>query len=78
MNQNVPRITKQMAETATDYKCEKCENLYFIPVFCLKKISALVSPNGKEVNIPVQTFACSKCSHVNEDFVPKVGNEAFS
>lgn len=67
-----PRLTPQMVAAATDQKCEKCEHLYFVPVFALKHLSQIVSPTGKDINFPVQTFACAKCGHVNEEFVPKM------
>jgi hypothetical protein len=66
-----PRITAQAMSSATDLKCEACECPTFVPVFFLKHISAIMSPNGQEINAPIQTFACSKCNHVNEQFVPK-------
>jgi|TARA_Y100000034_G_C6672873_1_gene295505 hypothetical protein len=52
---------------AEDVKCESCENLYFKPVFRIKRLSPLVSPNGKEAFIPVQLLACIKCEHINKD-----------
>ena len=49
--------------------CEECGNASFIPAFFLKKVSALMSPTGQEAMIPVQAFACEKCSHINKDFL---------
>jgi hypothetical protein len=37
----------------------------------MKKLSALVSPNGQEALIPIPVFACMACGHVNEMFLPK-------
>ena len=54
-----------------DIKCDECENKYFTPTFEIRKLSALVSPNGQETMIPIQLFQCSKCGHVNEDFSNK-------
>ena len=39
-------------------KCEKCENQTFKQTMILRKLSALVSPNGQETLIPVAAFAC--------------------
>tara|TARA_R110000824_G_scaffold370674_2_gene560333 strand:+ start:253 stop:483 length:231 start_codon:yes stop_codon:yes gene_type:complete len=50
-------------------KCEKCENVYFTPVVLIKKVSALISPTGEEILAPVQTFQCSSCTNVNEQFL---------
>ena len=49
-------------------KCEKCENSTFKQSLLLRKLSALVSPNGQETLVPVQVFACEKCGHVNSEF----------
>ena len=49
-------------------KCEACENSTFKQSLLLRKLSALVSPNGQETLVPVQVFACEKCGNVNSDF----------
>jgi len=36
----------------------------------MKKVPALVSPTGKEVMMPVETFSCLACGHINKEFVP--------
>ena len=56
-------------KNANDIKCEKYESVYFSPVFTIKHLSALISPVGKDINIPLQLFRCADCSHVNEDFL---------
>jgi len=55
----------------TSEVCEKCENDTFVQVFKMRKLSALLSPAGKESMIPIQAFACAKCGHVNPGFLPK-------
>ena len=50
--------------------CEKCGNGLFIQSFFLKKISALVSPTGKESIIPVQVYSCGNCGHINKKLNP--------
>ena len=52
----------------TPVKCEKCENQTFKQTLLLRKVSALVSPNGQEQYVPVAVFACEKCGHVNKEF----------
>ena len=49
-------------------KCDKCENQTFKQTLLLRKLSALVSPNGQETLVPVQVFACEKCGNVNSEF----------
>jgi len=29
-----------------------------------------MSPTGKELMVPVGTFACAECNHVNKEFDP--------
>jgi hypothetical protein len=55
---------------ATDIVCENCGNLTFEEVLLMKKVSALVSPNGKEGIVPIPTFACVACGYVNTMFRP--------
>ena len=49
-------------------KCEKCENPTFKQSLMLRKLSALVSPDGQETIVPVQVFSCEKCGNVNSEF----------
>ena len=49
-------------------KCEKCENQTFKQTLLIRKLSALVSPNGPEPIVPMAVFACEKCGHVNSEF----------
>ena len=51
-------------------QCEKCEGEVFVPAFLLRKVSALVSPSGKDTILPLQLFACANCNHINEDMLP--------
>ena len=52
----------------TDVVCEECGHDTYREVVYIKKVSALMSPNGRESFIPVPTFACAKCGHVNSSF----------
>ena len=48
--------------------CESCGNSTFKQSLLLRKLSALVAPDGQETIVPVQVFACEKCGHVNSEF----------
>lgn len=48
--------------------CEECGSDLFREAVQIKKISALLSPTGKETFMPVPTFACVKCNHINVAF----------
>ena len=52
----------------TQIKCEACEGQTFKQTLLIRKMSALVSPNGQETIIPMAVFACEKCGHVNKEF----------
>ena len=55
------QIDLSQAETIL---CEKCGNGLFIQSFFLKKVSALVSPTGKEAIVPMQVFSCGNCGTI--------------
>ena len=69
----VPGKDGQVTQTVdvsqtTPVKCEKCENQTFKQTLLLRKVSALVSPNGQEQYVPIAVFACEKCGNVNSEF----------
>jgi len=57
-------------EDLKDIACENCGCKYFRQVNAFKRISALVSPTGKEQIVPVPTFRCDECGFINEEFRP--------
>ena len=59
--QPVLQIDLSKAETIV---CENCGNASFIQAFFLKKVSALVSPTGKEAIVPMQVFSCGNCGTI--------------
>ena len=48
--------------------CEECGNASFIQAFFLKKISALMSPTGKEAIVPMQVFSCGNCGRNSKKY----------
>ena len=55
----------------TDVVCEKCGCQTFQPAFLFKKLSAVLSPTGKDSLIPLQVYKCTDCGHINDGFLPK-------
>ena len=55
------QIDLSKAETIV---CENCGNASFIQAFFLKKVSALVSPTGKEAIVQMQVFSCGNCGTI--------------
>jgi uncharacterized Zn finger protein len=56
--------------TAQDVTCESCGNYTFQEVVLMKKVSALISPTGKEAIVPIPTFSCNACGFINKQFLP--------
>ena len=75
------RIQKPKQQVQVDLKqaetiqCSDCNNYLFITSFILKKLSAIVSPNGQEALIPVQVYSCGNCGKVAEGFLEGSGLE---
>jgi hypothetical protein len=51
-------------------KCDECNNPTFRPVVFLRRVSRLVSPDGQDHVIPLESMECAKCGHINRDFNP--------
>ena len=49
--------------------CEECGNASFIQAFFLKKISALMTPTGKEAVVPMQVFSCGNCGAIPKNMI---------
>jgi DNA-directed RNA polymerase subunit RPC12/RpoP len=58
-------------QEAQDLVCSNCGNKFFKEVTFFKKVSALLSPTGQAGLIPIPAYACTKCEHVNDEFLPK-------
>jgi len=72
MNQNTlqPRANIDVNST-TEVKCEACGNNVFNQGVLLRKVSALVNPDGRDGYLPIPTFYCTSCRSVNDEFIPK-------
>ena len=55
--------------------CDECGNASFIQAFFLKKVSALVSPTGKEAVIPIQVFSCGNCGTIPQNMIDQIGEQ---
>jgi|TARA_R110001583_G_scaffold4580_1_gene26261 hypothetical protein len=69
-NPEQPQMKIDLSQTVPQL-CEKCQNDTFVQVYQMRKLSALLSPNGEEAMIPIQGYACSKCNHINKEFMFK-------
>lgn len=68
-NNQQQKINIDIAEADT-MKCHDCGSERFEMQYLIKKISALLSPNGQDMVIPIQVFACSNCGIIPEEFMP--------
>lgn len=69
MKQQQPPMNLDLSN-AQDVVCDNCGNYTFNEVALMKRISALVSPTGKEAIVPIPTFACNACGFINKQFLP--------
>ena len=60
---------------AETIKCKDCNNYLFITSYVLKRLSAIVSPNGQEALIPVQVYSCGNCGKLAEGMLDGSGLE---
>lgn len=51
-------------------KCDICGGEVFEQAVMLREVSALLTGTGQPGIIPIPVFVCSKCGHVNKQFLP--------
>jgi len=73
--QQQPPQMKINIDDLTDVGCDECGGFYFRQITLFKRLSPLVSPTGNEQLVPVPSFRCDDCGHVNEQFTPKLMQE---
>lgn len=57
--------------TLDDVTCDRCKDRKFEPIYLVKRVSALQSPNGQAGVIPIgPIFCCYSCGHINDEFAP--------
>ena len=57
-------------DKTTGITCDKCDNNIFIEGMLLRKASRFITGTAQDAMIPIPVFTCSKCGHVNEEFLP--------
>jgi|TARA_X000001036_G_scaffold148177_1_gene140861 uncharacterized Zn finger protein len=60
---------------ADTLNCQACGNYLFITSTIIKKISAIMSPNGQEGLIPIEVFSCGNCGQVPKEMLKGTGLE---
>ena len=57
-------------DKTTETTCDECGNNVFQEGVLLRKASRFLTGTSQDAMIPIPVFACSKCGHVNEEFLP--------
>jgi hypothetical protein len=71
-NSQIPQPQIQIkASDLKDITCDECDGKIFREVTMFKRLSALVSPTGKEQIVPIPVFRCDTCDNINDEFLPK-------
>lgn len=58
-------------DKSTPLVCEECQNETFKQVFFLRTVSKFIAGTDQDGLIPIPSFACTSCGHVNDEFQPK-------
>jgi DNA-directed RNA polymerase subunit RPC12/RpoP len=70
-NQQKPMQLKVSLDKTTPIACEQCESQAFQEAVMLRKVSKFLTGDAQDGVLPIATFVCAKCGHVNQDFMPK-------
>tara|TARA_Y100001963_G_C6593556_1_gene359117 strand:- start:324 stop:578 length:255 start_codon:yes stop_codon:yes gene_type:complete len=71
---NKPQQKIDLSKAGT-LSCEACGNYLFITSTIIKKISAIMSPNGQEGLVPIEVFSCGNCGQVPREMLKGTGLE---
>jgi hypothetical protein len=55
-------------DNSSPITCEACGNDTFVEANYLRRVSKLLTGSPEDMVMPVPTFLCAKCQHVNENF----------
>lgn len=58
-------------KNTTEVTCEKCQGNVFEEAVFIRKASKLLTGAPKDSYIPVPTFKCANCNHINNEFTVK-------
>ena len=71
INQQKPVQLKVSLDKTLPLICEKCASQAFQEAVMLRKVSKFLTGDAQDGILPIATFVCAKCGHINEDFLPK-------
>ena len=62
------RLTPDLIKKSKTLECA-CGGMLFRPSMVFKKISAILSPSGKEEILPIDVMVCEKCGKINSELL---------
>jgi len=68
------QLNVDIKKNSTAIKCEGCQGETFKEVVFLRKISRLYTGAPTDSIVPLPTFQCASCGHINKDFTPQFDN----
>ncbi len=69
MQNQQPTLNISLDKT-TPYVCDSCSNATFAEGTLLRKASKFLTGSPEDSLIPIPVFYCTKCGHVNKEFIP--------
>lgn len=57
-------------DKTTGINCDKCGAQTFQESMLIRKASKFLTGTAQDAIIPIPTFCCTQCGHVNEEFLP--------
>jgi len=58
-------------DKTTGVACESCGSETFQEALLLRKVSKFLTGQPQDGILPIPTFVCTKCGHINKEFYPK-------
>jgi uncharacterized Zn finger protein len=66
---NAPKLNVSLDKTLP-IVCDECGNETFTEAVILREVSRFLTGQMQDGLVPIPVFACTKCGHVNDKFMP--------
>jgi uncharacterized Zn finger protein len=66
---NTPKLNVSLDKTLP-IVCDECGNETFTEAVILREVSRFLTGQMQDGLVPIPVFACTKCGHVNDKFMP--------
>ena len=66
---NAPKLNVSLDKTLP-IVCDECGNQTFTEAVILREVSRFLTGQMQDGLVPIPVFACTKCGHVNDKFMP--------